>query len=106
DDRIGIPAGGIADATEAPAARRDLGFEHGGNPITQGEVGVTYDAPADARGPIAAAVAHGGDASHELDLADGLHLFGAAGAVHRAAFLEHRGDDVVAGVQVGEQLVE
>ena len=106
DDGIGIPAGGIADAAEAPAAGGDLGFQHGGHAIAQGEVGKAHDAAADARRPVAAAVAHGGDAGHELDLAHRLHLLGPARAVHRAAFLEHRGHDVVPGVQVGQQLVE
>src|ERR1044072_7108647 len=100
DDGIGVPAAGLACTPEAPTAGRNLGLQHGGHAIAQGEVGIAHDAAADARRPVRAAVAHGGDAGHELDLAHGFHLLGTVAAVHRAAFLEHGGDDGVPAVQV------
>jgi hypothetical protein len=39
-------------------------------------------------------------------LADGAHLDGAGGARHGAGLDEHGGQDVVAGVDVGQQLIE
>jgi len=56
-----------------------------------------------AGGRITATCARRGDAGDELDLADRAHLDRPVGAIHRAALLEDGGDDVVAGVEVGEQ---
>ncbi len=44
--------------------------------------------------------------AQKLDLADRLHLLRSAGTVHRAAFVEDGRDDVVAGVDVGQELIE
>jgi hypothetical protein len=52
---------------------------------------------------VTAACAHRGDAGDELGLADWAQLDRPVGAIHRAAFLKDGGDDVVAGVEVGEQ---
>jgi hypothetical protein len=51
----------------------------------------------------AATCAHRRDAGDELDLADWARLDRPIGAIHRAALLEDGGDDVVAGVEIGEQ---
>lgn len=96
----------MAQAAEVSTAGRDLGFEHSRHAITQCQIGMPDDAGADARRPVLPAVAHRADAGAALDLADRLHLQKALGAVHRAAFVENRGDDVVAGVDVGKELVE
>ena len=45
-------------------------------------------------------------AADELAFADRPHLLGTAGAIARAALDEHGRDDVVAGVDVGQELVE
>jgi len=52
---------------------------------------------------VIATCAHRGNAGDELDLADWAHLDRPVGAIHRAALLKDGGDDVVAGVEVGEQ---
>jgi hypothetical protein len=51
---------------------------------------------------VPAACAHRGDAGDELGLADWAHLDWPVRAIHRAAFLKNGGDDVVAGVEIGE----
>lgn len=51
------------------------------------------------------ACTHRGDAVGELDFADGFFFFGAAFAQHRTGFDKHRGDDVVAAVDIGQQFV-
>ena len=53
--------------------------------------------------PLALMAATPGD---ELRLADRSHLGGAIGAIHRVALQKHGGHHVVAGAQVGEQLVQ
>jgi hypothetical protein len=50
--------------------------------------------------------AHGGDAVNELGLAYGAHILRVGGANHRAGLHEHRRDDVVTAVGIGQQLVE
>ena len=107
DDRIGVISGGVAHAAEPAAA----------GPICASNTGSTRSprvrsaAPTmPARDPglaVIAGGAHRGDAGDELGLADRPHLLRAIRAVMRVAFLEHGGDDVVvAGVDVGQQLVE
>ena len=70
------------------------------------QVGVADDAGAGADLAVDAARRHRGDAVDELDLADRLHLFRDIGAQHRARLHEHRRQDVVAAVGIGEQVVE
>ena len=89
-----------------PPPARSCASQHRLHAIAEREVGEADDAGRDARSAVAAAVAHRGDAGHELRLAHRPHLRRAAGAVHRVALEEHGGDDVVAGAEVGEQLVE
>jgi hypothetical protein len=74
--------------------------------IAEGQIGITDDTGRDAGRTVIPRGAHRGDAGDKLGLADGPEFGGAALAVHRAAFEEDGRDDVVAGVEVGEQLVE
>src|SRR6516165_6658821 len=94
----------LADAAKPAAGRGDLPFEHRID-IGQPQVGKADDAGADL-GLAAALVALFGDRPDELALADRTHLLGAAGAIARTALDEHGLDDVVAGVDIGQQLVE
>jgi hypothetical protein len=86
-------------------ARRQVLVDAGGVNAggTEREIGVAYNALRHLDRAVTAACAHRGDAGDELDLADWAHLDRPVGAMHRAAFLEDGGDDVVAGVEVGEQ---
>ncbi len=93
-------------APEATTPGPDVRFQHRLDPVPEGEVGKADDAGRDARLAIEAALAHGGHPGHELRLTDGPHLGRAVAAVHRVAFHEHGGHDVVARVDVGEKLVE
>ncbi len=89
-----------------PPPARMCSLQHRLDPVAEGEVGEAHDAGGDARPAVEAALAHGGHAGHELGLADRPHLLRPARAVHRVAFHEHRGHDVVAGADVVEKLVE
>ena len=106
DHRIVVPGGAEADALEAPAAGGDLGLEHRRHAIAESEVGVADDAGADAGRAVVAAGAHCRHACSELDLADRLHLHRPLRAIHGAAFLEDGRHHLVAGVGVGQEVVE
>ena len=101
-----VPRRRVAHAAESPAAGPDVRLQHRLDAVAQGEIGEAHDAGGDARRPVEAALAHRRHAGHELGLAHRPHLLGPARAVHRVAFDEHRGDDVVAGADVGEELVQ
>src|SRR4051812_48428893 len=72
----------------------------------EGEVGEADDAGGDPRQAIAAACAHRGDAGDEFGLADGAQRLPSRGAVHGVALDEDGRGDVVAGVQVGEEIIQ
>src|SRR5712691_2419506 len=101
-----VPGRRVAHAAEAPAAGPDVRFQHRLDAIAEREIGEAHDAGRDARWPVEAAVAHRRLAGHELGLADRPHLLRARRAVHRVTFHEYRGDDIVAGADVGEKFVE
>jgi hypothetical protein len=103
--RIGVPGRDLPDAAEASATGRDLGVEHGADAV-EAQVGVADDAGGDPARPVIAAGRHRGHAGDEFGLTDAAHFGRAVGAVHRAAFHEHGGDDVVAGGDVVLQVQE
>lgn len=94
----------MTDAAEAVAGGAEMRLQHRLHLGAQAEVGMADDAGADLRRSVDAAGAHRGDAVDELGLADGAHLLRPVGPVHGAGLQVHRGDDVVAAVQVFEQL--
>ena len=94
----------LADATEAAVAGGDLGFQHVTHAGAEAKISVSDDGFGDAAGTVVAGCTHGGDAVDELHFADRRHLGGAGLAVHRLAFDEDRGDDLVAAADVGEQV--
>ena len=71
-----------------------LGFEHLTHRRAEGQVREAYDSSRNDRWPVSAAGTLGGNALHELGLADRAHLFGAGLPVHRLALDEHAADDV------------
>ena len=79
-------------------------LQHVAHARAERQVGVADDRLGDAARAVIARRAHGGDAVDELDLAHRRHLGRAVLAVHRLAFEEHGGDDVVAAADVGQQL--
>ncbi len=96
----------MANAAEAPAAGAIERRQHRLDAAAEHQVRMANDARAGADVAVDAARRHGGDAVDELDLADRLHLVRPVGAQHRARLHEHGGDDVVAAVGIGEQVVE
>ncbi len=110
DDRVGVPGRAMAHAAKAAGPGGDLGLEHVGHAIAQGQVGVAHDAGADAGRAVATAVAHGRHAGAELDLAHRAHLGGSTRAVHRMALVEDGRHDLVARfvtlAEIGQQLIE
>jgi hypothetical protein len=111
DDRAIVPASGMAHPAKAAATGPQMGQQDGLDRVAEGQIGIADDAGRDAGWAVIPRGAHRGDARDELGLADRA-IFGQAaprrvgGAVHRAAFEKDGRDDVVAGVEVGEQLVE
>ena len=101
-----VPEGAAPDAAEAPAAGRDLRVEDVGGGIADAQVDGADDAGGDPGLAVGARRAHGGDAVHELGLADAAIVLGAVGLEHGPAFDEHGRDDVVPAVDVGQHLVE
>ena len=106
DRGIGIPCRDVADAAEAAAAGALVCGEHRLDAVAEGQVRMADDAGRDPDGAVGAARAHGRDAVDELGLADRLHLLGPACAMHRARLHVDGRQDVVAGVGVGEEIVE
>ena len=96
----------MPDAAEPSAAGADMRLQHRPHARPKPQVGMADDAGADLRLAVATRGAHRRDAIDELGLADRPHLLRPARAMHRAALHEHRGDDVVATVGVGQQIVE
>ena len=96
----------MAHAAKPAAASADLRFQHRLDPVAQCQIGGAHDTSGDPRLAVASGGAHRRDAGDELSLADHMHLRWAVRAVHRMAFLEHRRDNVVAGVEIGQQLIE
>jgi len=83
-----------------------MGFQDGLDRRSQLQIGVTDDAGAGAHLAIDAAGAHRRHAVDELGLAHRAHLRGAVLSIHGAAFHVDCGDDVMAALHVGQQLVE
>jgi hypothetical protein len=106
DDRARVPRARVAHAAEAPAAGPDVRLQHWSHAVAEREVGEAHDARGDARRPVGAARAHRRHAGDELGLAHGPHLLGSRRAIHRMALHEDGGDDVVAGADVVEELVQ
>ena len=104
--RVGVPGRDMANAAEAAAAGLEVRIQDRGYAIAQAQVGPADDTGRDPGRTVIPRGAHRGDAGDKLGLADGPEFGGAARAVHRAAFQEHGCDDVVAGVEVGEQFVD
>jgi len=89
---------------EAAAAGLQVRLQHRLDAVAQREIGEAHDAGGDARRPVLPARAHRGLAGHELGLAHRPHLLGPRRAVHRVAFEEDGGDQVVAGRGVREEV--
>src|SRR5207253_570474 len=87
-------------------ARPEVRLQHGLDLVAEREIREAHDAGGHAGLAVAAAVAHRRHPRHELGLTDRAHLLRAARAIHRLAFDEDGGDDVVARADVVEELVE
>ncbi len=94
----------LADAAKAPAGRFDLPFEHRLE-VCRSQIGKTDDPGADLR-PGSPTIAFLGDRPDEFAFADRPHLFGTGLPVAGAALDEDGCDDVVPGIDIGQQLVE
>ncbi len=87
-----------------PAAM--MGVEHRARRRAARQVREADDAGADAHIAIDAALAHRGDAGGVLRLADRAQFLGAIGAVEGARLHQHRRIHVMAGADVGQDVVE
>ena len=96
----------MPDAAKAAVAGDDLGFQHRLCLVAEQQIDVADDAGIDLRGAIAAARAHRRHAIGELDLADGAERFRTILAVHRAAIDIDGRDDVMAGRDVVDHVLD
>src|ERR1700722_14176363 len=94
----------MADAAKPAASRGDMPFEHCID-IGQAQIGEADDAGANLA-LAAAPIALLGDRPDELAFADRAHLLGTTGPITRTALDEHGRDDVMPGVDVGQEVVE
>ena len=83
-----------------------LRFQHAPDVRARREVGIADDAGRDPGLAVETRGGHRRDTVGELHLAHILHLLRPIGAVHREMLDEHRGDDVVAAVDVVQDLVQ
>jgi hypothetical protein len=96
----------MAHAAEPSVTGTDKRFQHRLDAVAECEIGETHDAGGDTRRTLEAAGALRRDTGDELGFAHRSQLFRPAAAVHGVAFLEHRGDDVMTGADIGEKVVE
>src|SRR4051794_27794561 len=96
----------MPNAAEAAVAGNNLRFQHRPGAVAEQEIDVADDAGADRGLAVSAARGHRGDAVGELDLADRAERLRAVRAVHRAAIDIDGGDDVMAGGDVGNYLLD
>src|SRR6185295_13040877 len=94
-----IPGAAVAYAAEAMATGAQMGFEHGFDPTTEAQVGVTDNAGTMTGVAVDAAGTHGRGPVDEFGFADVFHLDGTAGAEHGAGLNEDGGNDIVAAVR-------
>src|SRR6185312_15675952 len=106
DDRVIVPAGGVANAAQSTAARLDQGGEYRFYPVAEREVRESHDAGGDAGLDVRIALTSRRDACGEFDLADRAEFDRSFGSLISAAF-DHDGcHNVVAGSSVGEIVLE
>ena len=96
DPWVGTPGDVVADAFETVGAGGLKGIEDAGNVVAELEVGGPDDGGSGPGLAVNAAGAGRRQALHELHLADGSQLLGAAGTVHGPRLQEYRGAHVVA----------
>ena len=96
----------MPDAAEAAIAGGDFRFQHGPRRLAQQEIDVADDAGADRGRTVAAACAHRSRAIGEFNFAHGAQGLRSAGAVHRAGLDIDGRDDVVAGGDVGGDILD
>ena len=104
--RILVPGRAVPDAAETSAGQDDVLLQNALGAAADAEIDIADNAGAGARRAVFAALAHRRDAGDELRLAERAQFGRALGAVHLAAFEKDRGADIVAAVQVFEEIME
>src|SRR5208282_87339 len=104
--RVGVPGGTVADAAEAPARGNDVLFENALGAAADAEIDIADDPGAGPCRAVFAALAHRRHTGDKRGLAERAQFGLPFGAVHLAAFEEHRGADVVAAAQILDQVVQ
>jgi hypothetical protein len=94
----------VADAAEPIGSGLKVRLQYLAHRRARREIHVAHDAGTCADGSISAACAHCGDAVDEFRFANRLERLRAAGAIHGAALNEHRGANVVSGIEVRQEL--
>ena len=104
--RVGVPGRPVADAAEAPARGNDVLFEDAFGSAADAEIDIADDPGAGSRRAVFAALAHRRDTGDKRGLAERAQFRRPFGAIHLAAFEEHRGANVVAAAQILDQVVQ
>ena len=104
DCRIAVPDGAAANALETISRGAQVGLEDRVDPLRQAQLGEADNSGANPGRTVAAACAHRRDAVDELGFAERREIRIAVGAIHRVALHEHRRENIVAGVDVGQEL--
>ena len=104
--RVGVPGGAVADAAEATARGDDVLFEDAFGAAADAEIDIADDPGAGPCRAVFAALAHRRHTGDKRRLAKRAQFGRPFGAVHLAAFEEHRGADVVAAAQILDQIVQ
>src|SRR5882724_9650044 len=101
-----MPAGGMTDAAKAIRTGVDVRLQHVADRGAERKIGESHDTGGNTRCSISAARTHCSYALYEFRFADGTQSFGSGRSIHRPAFHEHGGNDVVTAVHIPEQLVQ
>ena len=102
----GFPITLMPNTAKTPAAGADVSIEDLTDGGTTLQVGPADDAGCDAARSIESGSAHGRDTIDEFRLPNNAQMLRSAGSIHGAALDEHRGDDVVTGVHVEQDVVQ
>ncbi len=97
--------GDLANAAEATSSGFDVRLQHCVDAFTGTEVDVPDDRRADTSARLAL-FRFRRDRCDKFGLADGAHRLGACCPIGPEALKEHCGDDVVASVHIGQELVQ
>ena len=103
---VGVPRNDVADAAEAAAGHADVAFEGFLHLVAEGQIDVPDNAGAQPGRAVDARRAHRGDAVDEFGFTDRAEMFRPIGAMEGAGLDEDGAEDVVAGIGIGQKVLD